>query len=149
MTDLSLSPARAASPTRRVPWPLILYAAVGTAAVAGFVGGRLAGAETGGMEWQLVFLLRFMAAVKGAMVLGALGLAQWRLRRPASDRLAAGYALALVAMAAAPGLIWSLARTGGRRGRLPCRPDPLPRARLARRGRRVADTARLSARRRA
>ena len=61
------------------------------------------------MEWQLVFLLRFMALVKGAMVLGALGLTQWRLRRAASDRLALGYAAALAAMAMAPGLIWSLA----------------------------------------
>ena len=61
------------------------------------------------MEWQLVFLLRFMALMKGAMVLGALGLTRWRLRRPASDRLAIGYAAALAAMAMAPGLIWSLA----------------------------------------
>ena len=108
MSDLSLSRTRVAARPRRLPWPAILCAAVGTAGLAGVLTGRLASAETGGMEWQLVFLLRFMAAVKAGLVLGALGLAQWRLRRPASDRLAAGYGLALAAMAAAPGLIWSL-----------------------------------------
>ena len=98
-----------APPARRLSWPAILYAAVGAAGLAGFAAGRLAGAETGGMEWQLVFLLRFMAIVKGGMILGALALAQWRLRRPISAPLAAAYALALAAMALAPGLIWSLA----------------------------------------
>ena len=109
MSDLTLSPARAAAPGHRLPRAALLYAAVGTAGVAGYLAGRWASAETGGMEWQLVLLLRFMAAVKGAMVLGALGLTQWRLRRPISNGLAAGYGLALAAMAAAPGLIWSLA----------------------------------------
>ena len=110
MSDLTLPGSRAgAAAARRLPWPALLYAAVGTAGVAGLLAGRLASADSGGMEWQLVLLLRFMALVKGAMVLGALGLTQWRLRRPVSSRLAAGYGLALAAMALAPGLIWSLA----------------------------------------
>ena len=110
MTDLSVSRAPALAPARtRLPWPALLYAGVGAAGVAGVVAGRMAGGGSGGMEWQLTLLLRFMAVVKGAMVLGALGLTQWRLRRPASDALATGYVVALAAMAVAPGLIWSLA----------------------------------------
>ena len=106
MTDLSVSSAGASA---RMSRATLLYAVVGAAGVAGFAAGRWAGVEIGDMEWQLVFLLRFMALVKAAMVLGALGLTQWRLRRPASDRLALGYGAALAAMALAPGLIWSLA----------------------------------------
>ncbi len=110
MSDLSVSHARPAA--ARLSRAALLYAAVGAAGLGGFVAGRWAGRWAGsgseGMEWQLVFLLRFMALVKGAMVLGALGLTQWRLRRPASDRLALGYGVALAAMALAPGLIWSL-----------------------------------------
>lgn len=111
MTDLPYLHARAAAP--RLAWPAILYAAVGTAGVAGvaagLLAGRLAGHGPGDMEWQLALLLRFMAIVKGAMALGALALTQWRLRRPISPRLAAAYTVALAAMALAPGLIWSLA----------------------------------------
>ena len=109
MTDLSYVHAPAAVPVRRLPWPAILYFAVGSAGVAGYIAGRHAGTASDGMEWQLAFLLRFMAIVKGAMMLGALGLTQWRLRQPISDRLAVAYTLALAAMALAPGLIWSLA----------------------------------------
>ena len=107
MSDLSVSHARPA--VARLPRAGLLYAAVGAAGLGGLVAGRWVGSGGEGMEWQLVFLLRFMALVKGAMVLGALGLTQWRLRRPASDRLALGYGVALATMALAPGLIWSLA----------------------------------------
>ena len=106
MSDLSVSHARPAA--AHLSRAALLYAAVGAAGLGGFVAGRWAGSGSEGMQWQLVFLLHFMALVKGAMVLGALGLTQWRLRRPASDRLALGYGVALAAMALAPGLIWSL-----------------------------------------
>jgi len=110
MTDLSLADLPQAKPrgaASRLSWTAILCAAAISAGVAGVLLGRVA-ADPGSMEWQLVLLLRFMAAVKGAMALGALALAMWRLRRPASDRLALGYIVAVAAMAAAPGLIWSL-----------------------------------------
>ena len=107
MTDLPYIHARAEAPARRIAWRVILYAAVGTAGIAGVLAGRRAGIDTAGIEWQLVFLLRFMAVVKGGMVLGALALTQWRVARTISSALAAAYALALAAMALAPGLIWS------------------------------------------
>lgn len=107
MSDLSVSPA--SSVGARVPREVLIYAAVGGAGLAGVLVGRWLQAGTGDMEWQLVLLLRFMAVVKGAMALAALALVQWRLRRPASTRLALGYAAALVPMILAPGLIWSLA----------------------------------------
>lgn len=106
MSELSIARAPAVV---RLPRTALLYAAVGGAGLAGVVVGRWLEAGTGDMEWQLVLLLRFMAVVKGAMALGALALVQWRLRRPASAPLALGYAAALMPMALAPGLIWSLA----------------------------------------
>ena len=106
MSDLSVVHAPSAL---RVPRAALLYAAVGGAGLAGLLVGRALESGSGDMEWQLVLLLRFMAVVKGAMVVGALALVQWRLRRPASARLALGYAAALTTMALAPGLIWSLA----------------------------------------
>ena len=111
MTDLSLAAPRGAASTRSRPailWPAILVAMAGAAAIGGGVVGRLAAVDPAAMEWQLALLLRFMAVVKGAMAAAALALALWRLRRPASDRLALGYAVAVAMMATAPGLIWSL-----------------------------------------
>ena len=107
MSDLSVSHAPALGV--RLPRAALLYAAVGAAGLAGVLAGRWLQSGSGGMEWQLALLLRFMAVLKGAMALGAVALVQWRLRRPTSDRLALGYAAALVPMALAPGLIWSLA----------------------------------------
>ena len=114
MTDLSQIHAPTARrpiivPRRKpLPWPVLLYAGVAVAGTAGFVAGRATAGDASGMEWQLAVLLRFMAAVKGLMVLGALGLTQWRVRAPASGALALAYGAALALMAAGPGLIWSL-----------------------------------------
>ncbi|MBE7220046.1 MAG: hypothetical protein INR64_16370 [Caulobacteraceae bacterium] len=107
MSDLTVS--QAPSLGARLPRATLLYAVVGGAGLAGLLAGRWLQGGPGDMEWQLVLLLRFMAVVKGAMALGALALVQWRLRQPASARLALGYVVALAPMALAPGLIWSLA----------------------------------------
>lgn len=112
MTDLRYVPSTIDSARRdaaRFSWPALLYAGVVTGGVTGLVVGRMAGGDTEGMERQLVFLPRFMAAVKGLMVLCVLGLTQWRLRQPAGEALTLAYGLSLALMAAAPGLIWSLA----------------------------------------
>ena len=57
---------------------------------------------------DLARLLRFMALIKAALAVLAVGLVYWRLRHPASPRLATAYVGALALMAAGPGLIWSM-----------------------------------------
>ena len=111
MSDLSVS--RAPAVGARLPRAALLYAAVGAAGLAGVLIGRLLAAGTGDMEWQLVLLLRFMAAMKFVGVLAAAGVTHWRfgLARPdaaIAPRLASAYLFALGLMATAPGLIFTL-----------------------------------------
>ena len=82
--------------------PLLVAGASGGAAFA------LTASDVGAFEPRLALLLRFMAALKAAAVLGAIGLTSWRLHRPVTPGTQFGYLAALAAMAAAPGLIWSL-----------------------------------------
>ena len=58
---------------------------------------------------ELTQLLRMMALLKLAFVAGAAAAVQWRLRYFTPPLLAAGYLASMAAMAAAPGLIWSMA----------------------------------------
>ena len=58
---------------------------------------------------ELVRLLRGMALLKLGLVAGAAWFADWRLRFPARLPIAATYVISLGAMAAGPGLIWSMA----------------------------------------
>ncbi len=53
-------------------------------------------------------LLRFMAVVKGAMVIAAAILVAWRLSAPARPLAALGYVAGVSSMAAGAGLIWQL-----------------------------------------
>ncbi len=111
MTDLPFvrsAAARVRAPSRLTS-PVLLYAAVGVAAVGGLLVGRAAAGNASGFEDKLVLLLRFMAAMKMAGVVAATGFAHWRLTRSIAPRLALGYGAALMLMAGAPGLIWSLA----------------------------------------
>ncbi len=110
MTVFALPAARSASghrpssrrrPRLRIGLFCVLTLAAGLAACA-------LPAAAAGVDPQLALLLRFMAALKGAVVLGALGLACWRLRAPVTSATVFGYAAALAAMSTAPGLIWSL-----------------------------------------
>ena len=107
MTDLSYVRYLGAARSRRVPWTVVLYGAVLLAGTAGVLVAVRTGDKSGSMEWQLSLLLRFMALVKAAMVVGALGLAHWRLRAPIDIATACGLVVATATMALAPGLIWS------------------------------------------
>ena len=57
-------------------------------------------------------LLRGFAGLKAAIILAALLAVSWRLTWPASQRLIAGYLVAIAAMAAAAGLVWQLTWLG-------------------------------------
>ena len=84
---------------------LTLSAVIGLAAFAGL----FAPHEPIQVDAELGLVLRFMAIAKGSMALGAAALVAWRLGSPVR-RLTAGAAIGSVAlMAAAAGLIWSLA----------------------------------------
>jgi hypothetical protein len=61
---------------------------------------------------DLVRLLRFMAAVKAVLALGAAGAVVWRLGVGVTLPWFAAYALAGAAMAAGPGVIWGMAHVG-------------------------------------
>lgn len=106
MALIARSPAAAAAATARPSRRVFLIAAIATAAVIGFVPWDGLGSAADG---DLTLLLRFMAAIKGMMALGAAALAWWRLGWPASAGIAFGYAGAAMAMAAGTGLIWNIA----------------------------------------
>jgi hypothetical protein len=55
---------------------------------------------------ELDLLLKFMAAIKAVMALGAIALIAWRLGFAAHARLKLTYCASASAMAAAPALIW-------------------------------------------
>jgi hypothetical protein len=84
----------------------LIWAVAGLAGAAGLIVGLAAGAP--GMDAELVPLLRFMAVIKAAMALGAVALAQWRLKRAASGWVVAALAGSSGLMMSAPGLIWGL-----------------------------------------
>ena len=110
MTDLSYrTPTKAAG---RVAAPPLLYAVVGLAALLGVLIGQAAGGAIDTVEGPLRLLIRFMAAMKLAGVVGAAALIHWRLRQPIPRRMATAYVVSLAPMAVAPGLIWSLAHVG-------------------------------------
>lgn len=64
------------------------------------------------VDAELALLLRFMATVKGALALLALGLAAWRLGRQASPALAFVYCLGVWGMLASAVLVWQFTRLG-------------------------------------
>lgn len=108
MTDLSHH-ALFAAPIREIGWPWPLpYACVFVAGATGLLAGHAMGGNAGAFESTLLLLLRFMAAMKFLAVLGAAGAVHWRLMAPIEGRLGAAYGAALLVMAVAPGLIWSL-----------------------------------------
>ena len=60
----------------------------------------------------LTRLLRAMAAIKALMAAGVLAGVLWRLETPVGPPRLIAYALSCAAMAAGPGLIWSMAHLG-------------------------------------
>ena len=61
---------------------------------------------------DLTHLLRFMAALKGAMALGAAAALLWRLSTVVPPLRFSAYAGAAACMMAGPGLMWSMAHVG-------------------------------------
>jgi len=57
---------------------------------------------------QLARLLRGMALLKAVLVIVAFCAIAWRMRWPISNRLAAGYAIGIVAMGSATAFVWQL-----------------------------------------
>jgi hypothetical protein len=100
------------APRRAEPYHRIALAAtVVLAAAAGFVIGQDAlsvrAAQAAGPE--LVRVLRFMAAIKGVLALGATALVWWRFGYPASVRLTTAAIAACALMAAGCGVVWCMA----------------------------------------
>jgi hypothetical protein len=85
---------------------IALSGSCAVAALAGFALGDPAPRMAADPE--IAFLLRGMAAIKVALVLGAIALIAWRLRRPVSPRCAAVYVVGAAVMAGATALIWQL-----------------------------------------
>lgn len=82
-------------------------ALLGAAAVAGLLGFATGGGD-GGTGSDLLLLMRFMAAVKAAMALGAVALVAWRMGAPIGRGTAAAYVAATAVMMVGPGLIWDM-----------------------------------------
>lgn len=92
----------------------LVLAAVVVAALAGLLATDVATAARAAARAGegLSRLLRAMAAIKALMAMGALAGVLWRLESSVGPRRLAAYALTCAAMAAGPGLIWSLANLG-------------------------------------
>jgi hypothetical protein len=94
--------------------PTILCAGMLTLITAAFIAGFLVtGTEAttlaiGRDGADLTRLMRFLAAIKGVMALAASAAVLWRLGVAISLPLFAAYAVTCAAMAAGPGLIWSM-----------------------------------------
>ena len=96
---------------RTLPMRGVLAAVLLLAATAGYLATPAADAARAVAQAgpELTQLLRMMALLKLAFVAGAAAAVQWRLRYPTPPALVAGYLAGMAAMAAAPGLIWSMA----------------------------------------
>ncbi|MCG6206418.1 hypothetical protein LPW26_17355 [Rhodopseudomonas sp. HC1] len=104
----SAAPQRAhALSAHRAVALIVAAAAMGVAVLSSWPDARdLAVQPT---DAELIMLLRFMAVVKAALALAALGVSAWRLGHPASPALTLGYTLAPALMVAAPIVIWQMA----------------------------------------
>jgi hypothetical protein len=118
MTIALHSPSRSEAASRRsspLSPPLargIVVAAVAAAALAGWVATdpTTAAASAARAGEGLTRLMRAMAAIKAAMAVAALAGVLWRLAAPVSAAWLGAYVAAAAAMAAGPGLIWTMTR---------------------------------------
>ena len=108
MIDLVALPSSSSPASRRSGRTSWLGVTLAIAAFAGVAFGRARAGDAAAFESALVVLLRFMAACKAAVALGAAALLVWRVRRPLAMPFFACYLAATALMALAPGLIWSL-----------------------------------------
>lgn len=90
------------------PRALAPYACVVIGSACGLVLGRELAGSGGVFEPRLALLLHFMAAMKFAAVLGAAVALHWRSTYPLTPKWTYAYGAALLVMAPAPGLIFSL-----------------------------------------
>lgn len=84
---------------------LLIIGCVAAVAIGLRAGGTAAAVHH---DADLAFLLRGMAAIKGAMLLLAIGLVLWRFGRPVSRPLAGAYLCSIWLAAGATALIWQL-----------------------------------------
>ena len=115
------APALTARPTARtvrgVASPLVsramLLLVIGIAGAAGFATAATQGSQASAYaDPDLARLLRAMAVLKALIASGAVSAVLWRLGSSVTLPRLAGYALAGAAMAAGPGLIWSMTHLG-------------------------------------
>ena len=109
--------ARPASPQARQAASAVSRAAlllvIGVAAIAGLVTGAAQGSQAASYaDPDLARLLRAMAVLKALIASGAVAAVLWRLGSAVTLPWFAAYALAAAAMAAGPGLIWSMTHLG-------------------------------------
>jgi hypothetical protein len=114
MTAIFATAAPIASVRSTTVQPAILRAAMLTLLAAVVIAGFLAtGSEAANLAItrdgaDLTRLMRFLAAIKGIMAIAAAVAVLWRLGAAISLPWFAAYAVACAAMAAGPGLIWTM-----------------------------------------
>ncbi len=91
-----------ARPAPALPRRILLWSALALAAAAGVV----AGAAPAPADPELTALLRFMAAMKAGIALGAALLVDWRLRHPIRPFLAGAAVVAAATALAGPALMF-------------------------------------------
>jgi hypothetical protein len=101
------------APSKRLRQGLVL-SAVGAAAVGGLLitDGAAAAEAVARAGAGLTQLLRGMALIKTLMAAGALAAVLWRLESPVGPGRLTAYILMCAAMAAGPGLIWTVKNVG-------------------------------------
>jgi hypothetical protein len=110
---IASTPARAGVWSTGLARPGLLLV-IAAALAAGYLatGGTATAAAVAHDGAALTRLMRFMAALKGALALGATAAVFWRLGAAVTFPWFTAYALACAAMAAGPGLIWGMAHVG-------------------------------------
>ncbi len=122
MTDVGFLPSLAVSRTRRNPRRVltprlsrILLASlvIGTAGLSfAWVDAEATSRAVMQEGSELTRLLRFMAAVKGVLALGAVGAVLWRLGSAIGLGRFVAYGACCAVMVTGPGLIWGMAHVG-------------------------------------
>lgn len=116
---MSVTLSHAATPARPghrlAGWPsrLVLLLALAAGGAAGLLAGHADSASAAAAAGQdLTRLLRAMAALKLLFVAAATAAILWRLRAPVGPTWLAAYAITAAAMAAGPGLVWTMTHVG-------------------------------------
>ncbi len=111
IVDAAAAPWRGGATSPAAPRAALLLV-VGVAAVAGLTIAAHGSQAAAYADPDLVRLLRAMAVLKALIASGAVAAVLWRLGAAVTLPWFAAYALAAAAMAAGPGLIWSMTHLG-------------------------------------